>query len=167
MIPGGRSSCLARIPPWQSDRLRLYSPLDPETSGVFEDRTVWPETEFWYELRTVTASGGEETVEPGAQSVRTGGRFVTRLDPPAPNPFRERASLSFQAAHAAGPVRLAVHDVAGRLVRTLIDGRADPGPHELVWDGTDDRGERVASGVCYCTLEAGGVKVNRSVVVLR
>jgi flagellar hook assembly protein FlgD len=92
---------------------------------------------------------------------------VTRLDPPAPNPFRDRASLSFQVARVAGPVRVAVYDVAGRLVRTLVDGPIDPGPHDLSWDGTDDRGERVASGVYYCTLEAGGVRANRSVTVLR
>ena len=142
-------------------------PLPPEESGVFEDRTVWPESEFWYELRTVAASGDEEIVEPGRQSVRTGGRLVTRLDPPAPNPFRERAGLSFQVARVAGPVRVAVYDVAGRLVRTLVDGPMEPGPHELVWDGSDDRGEKVASGVYYCTLEAGETRVNRSLVALR
>lgn len=141
--------------------------LPPEESGVFEDHSVWAETEFWYELRTVTASGDEDPVEPGRQSVRTGGRLVTRLDPPAPNPFRERAFLSFQVARVAGPVRVTVYDVAGRVVRTLAAGPMDPGPHELVWDGTDDRGETVASGVYYCALEAGDVRSNRSVVVLR
>ena len=67
----------------------------------------------------------------------------------------------------AGHARLEVYDVAGRRVRTLVDGQVDAGWLAVRWDGRSDRGERVASGVYFCRLEAGGSSVSRKVVVLK
>ena len=61
-----------------------------------------------------------------------------------------------------------VYDVAGRLVRTLVEGNLDAGPHEIVWDGTDDAGRRVASGVYFAASEPEvGRSVAAKVVLLR
>jgi flagellar hook assembly protein FlgD len=56
----------------------------------------------------------------------------------------------------AGEVRVGVYDVAGRPVRRLHSGRLDAGRHALSWDGTDQNGRPVASGIYYSRLEAGG-----------
>ncbi len=76
-----------------------------------------------------------------------------------PNPFRQRTTVTFALpARSLSSVR--VYDVAGRLVRTLVEGHLDAGPHEIVWDGTDDAGRRVASGVYFAASEP---EVGRSV----
>ncbi len=84
---------------------------------------------------------------------------VAALPPPVgfslaqntPNPFNPRTTLRFTLP-AAGRARLAVYSVAGQLVRVLADGPMDAGRHGLVWDGLDDAGRSVASGVYLCRL---------------
>ena len=74
----------------------------------------------------------------------------------SPNPFNPRTTIRFELARA-GAARLAVYDVCGRQVRTLLDGSLAAGSHEAEWDGRDDGGREVGSGVYLARLEAGGV----------
>jgi len=83
-------------------------------------------------------------VREAASDVLTGGR---------PNPFRSMTSFAFRASRP-GDARVAVYDVAGRLVRVLLDGRVDAGRHALGWDGTDTGGRAVSSGVYFVRLDA-------------
>lgn len=74
----------------------------------------------------------------------------------SPNPFNPRTTLRFDLPRA-GAARLAVFDLAGRQVRTLVDGSLPPGPHAIAWDGRDDAGRPVGSGAYVARLEADGV----------
>lgn len=83
------------------------------------------------------------------------------LLPCAPNPFNPRTTLRFELP-SAGPVRLDVYDVAGRLVRSLVDETRAAGSHEVDWDGRDEAGNEVGSGVYLARLEfAGSSRVTR------
>jgi flagellar hook assembly protein FlgD len=73
----------------------------------------------------------------------------------SPNPFNPRTTIHFDLP-AAGPVRLAVYDVAGRLVRVLVEGETPAGSHEAVWDGRDASDRAMASGSYLARLVAGG-----------
>lgn len=73
----------------------------------------------------------------------------------APNPFNPRTTIRFTLP-ADGPARLAIYDLAGRLVRSLVAGSLTAGEHEAVWDGCDDAGRAQASGSYLARLEAGG-----------
>ncbi len=73
----------------------------------------------------------------------------------APNPFNPTTTIRF-GLPAAGPARLMVYDVAGQLVRTLVDAELSSGSHEAVWDGRDAEGRAMASGGYLARLEAGG-----------
>jgi len=67
---------------------------------------------------------------------------------------------------ADGPVSLIICDAQGRQVRALLSDREGSGPHGITWDGRDDRGESVPSGVYFCRLRAGGQeKAGRAVIV--
>jgi hypothetical protein len=69
----------------------------------------------------------------------------------APNPFNPRTTVWLDLPQA-GPVSLIVHDLRWRLVRTLWSGPMDAGRHPVVWDGTDHRGQRAASGIYLVRL---------------
>lgn len=95
-----------------------------------------------------------------------GPSMVTRLEPARPNPFSERAEIRFSLARA-GTVRITVYDVSGREVRRLVDGTLAAGGHTAVWDGTDDDGHHVASGIYWMQMKAGDFVSNRRLLTLR
>jgi hypothetical protein len=71
----------------------------------------------------------------------------------APNPFQTLTTIRCSMPEA-GPATLAINDVAGRRVRTLLDGIVGAGESRFVWDGRDDAGRAVASGVYFYRLQA-------------
>jgi subtilisin family serine protease len=73
----------------------------------------------------------------------------------APNPLAASGEIRF-AVPAAGRVRLTIHDASGRLVRTLFAGQVSSGPRAAPWDGLDDRGAPLATGVYFARLERPG-----------
>jgi hypothetical protein len=80
---------------------------------------------------------------------------VFALERGRPNPFAGATAVRFALARA-GTARLVLYDVQGRAVRTLWNGPAAAGPHELVWDGRNDRGAPLPSGVYFARLQADG-----------
>lgn len=78
------------------------------------------------------------------------------LLPPAPNPFNPATTINWFLADAGGLARLDIHDTAGRRVRTLVDGWRESGAHRTAWDGRDDAGRALPSGVYLCRLAAAG-----------
>ena len=66
-----------------------------------------------------------------------------------------------------GHVQLRVHDVAGRVVRTLIDEPLPAGRHTFAWDGLDHDGRRVSSGIYLLRMNAGDDAATRKMIVLK
>ncbi len=98
---------------------------------------------------------GESTtllVEPG---LLAGSHFATRI------------KYSIAGASTSSPVRLAMYDAAGRLVRTLVSTSQAGGSYSVTWDGADERGRTVPQGMYFCELAAGGTRCSRHVVVIR
>jgi hypothetical protein len=72
-----------------------------------------------------------------------------------PNPFNAETRIRF-AIPQAGHVSLTVYNVTGQLVRTLVNEEMPAGTHSVVWNGFDQDGGQLASGVYFCRMEAGG-----------
>jgi len=87
------------------------------------------------------------------------------LEPGRPSPFREVTELEYAVAERAA-VRLSVYDLAGRRVRVLVDGVLEPDRYRATWDGRDDRGRRLASGIYFVRYEAGPAAITRRVIRL-
>lgn len=83
-----------------------------------------------------------------------------------PNPFNPRTEIAFELERE-GQATLRVFDVAGRLVRTLIDARLPAGRHEVTWDGRGDRGEKAASGAYFYRLRASGFEKTKRMLLLK
>ena len=96
--------------------------------------------------------------------------FVNRLEHARPNPFNPTTEIAFSLA-TDSDVTIRVFDAAGRVVRTLVDGQREAGPHTATWDGTEGTGQRAASGVYFIRMEAGGTReaftASRKLVLLK
>lgn len=92
--------------------------------------------------------------------------FAFGLAAPYPNPARETTRIDFTLPRA-GTARLVVRDLAGRTVRTLLDGSASAGRFESAWDGSDANGSRAGAGVYFVELEAEGRRESRRIVLMR
>ena len=84
-----------------------------------------------------------------------------------PNPFNPSTTIRYELA-APARVTLRVHDVVGRVIRVLEgEGLREPGVHEITWDGRDDDGRTVASGVYFYRIDVGGSSETRRMVMLK
>ena len=72
-----------------------------------------------------------------------------------PNPFNPTTTIALNVPRA-GKVRLRVFDVRGRAIRTLVDGDMTAGLHRISWNGRNDDGHAVASGVYLAQVRTGG-----------
>src|SRR5207249_2411023 len=87
-----------------------------------------------------------------------------------PNPFAHETRIAYAVTNANGSqVALGVYNVAGRLVRKLVNGYQVPGSHEIAWDGRDDRGTPAMRGVYFvrCAGAPGGEAMGTRVLYLR
>jgi hypothetical protein len=83
-----------------------------------------------------------------------------------PNPFNPETSIKFSLS-SPDQVSLRVYNLKGQLVRTLAEGEIDSGEHTVVWDGKDENGAAVASGLYLYRLRAGGFDQTRKMMLLK
>ena len=83
-----------------------------------------------------------------------------------PNPFNPETRIRFELPKG-GKVKLRIYAVNGQLVRKLIEKDMPRGPHSVRWNGRDDSGRAVASGVYFYSLAASGVQESRKMILLR
>jgi hypothetical protein len=90
-----------------------------------------------------------------------------RLDPPFPSPARGPVSLGYHTSVAGSPVEVTILTVGGRVVRSLRDLPGEAGAHRFTWDGNDEAGRPVASGVYVVRAVSGARADHRGIVILR
>jgi hypothetical protein len=83
-----------------------------------------------------------------------------------PNPFNPVTEISYSLPEAA-QVRLSIYNVLGRRVRTLVDENQNTGRKTVHWDGKDDRGSNVASGIYFYRLDAGEYTETKKMILMR
>ena len=92
----------------------------------------------------------------------------TELDPAFPNPFENETSIQFRLAGAGEEkVQIAIYDVNGRRVKTLLDERMIPGTYEVQWDGRDQSQRKVAAGVYFTRLVTRTKDISQKVLLVR
>jgi hypothetical protein len=91
---------------------------------------------------------------------------ASRLKAARPNPFGEQTTIGYNLKKG-GNAEVVVYDVLGRRVRDLASGFVRAGNHDVIWDGRDDSGERVAPGAYLYQLRTDDVVETRKFVVLK
>lgn len=149
----------------------LVSGLDGNTRYQYRVRT---ESDSPYFPRTpwITPHGNAATeadlrtgFDPADVATDEGISGRLRFQGAFPNPLTEQTHLRFSLEEAAD-VTLTLHDVTGRQVARLAEGRFDAGVHSIGWDGTGAHGRRLASGVYFARFEAVG-EVHQGRVLIR
>ena len=138
--------------------LRLYS----------ESRNV--------ELRVSTsldnnAYGNDTEMSIGSVVVLNENAIITsfELTQNYPNPFNPSTTIDYNI-HSSGYVSLNVYDVMGRLVRTLVDEYKEAGNangYSVTWNGLDNLGNKVSTGVYIYSLQAQGVSTTKKMVLMK
>ncbi len=83
-----------------------------------------------------------------------------------PNPFNPKTTIRFTLS-GEEHVSLKVYDLTGREVKTLVDGRMAAAYHEVVWDGKNESGDRIASGVYFAKISAGDYHATEKMLLLK
>jgi hypothetical protein len=108
-----------------------------------------------YKVTAVDHAGNESAPASPGSVTAIGDHSVPEafaLYPNVPNPFNPTTRIRYDVARGGGEVSLRIYDVSGRVVRTLVDGLQSAGRKSVEWDGRDDAGSQVASGVYFCRL---------------
>jgi hypothetical protein len=85
-----------------------------------------------------------------------------------PNPFNPVTTIQFGVPkHVTGPVVLRVYNVKGELVKTLFEGTKEPGLYRFQWDGTNNNGRQVTSGIYFCAFVTQDTRITKKMVLLR
>jgi len=124
------------------------STADPDNQKTLLSRLI-----SWFQMT------GIDDVVPGTQKLSLGQNY--------PNPFNPVTTIRFQVPAGAERVELGVYNVGGRLVRTLVDGELPPGPHSVVWDGTDQSGRSCSSGIYFMRLTDGSAMKTGKMTLLK
>ena len=132
------------------------------TSFVFTDDTVAPGATYRYQIGVVDGDG--EVFSPIAKVSLAG--VSVALGQNSPNPFNPSTTISFTLP-AREQVTVSIYDANGRLVRTLLNDSRDYGTHSVTWDGRDDAGTTVGSGVYFYRLSAGKYSESKKMVMLK
>ena len=111
-------------------------------------------------------------LEPGVDQVfvrQAAGQAVPQvyaLQQNFPNPFNPGTTIQYSLPEA-GPVSLKVYDIAGQVVRHLVDQQQVAGSHQAVWDGLDASGAPTANGVYIYELKAGQYRALRKMLLIK
>jgi hypothetical protein len=118
-----------------------------------------------YQLAANSQSTGVDGSTPVAALPKT-----LMLAPSYPNPFsitRSAATRIVYALPQESDVRLRIYDMLGRLTRQIVQGRQAAGAYEIPWDGRNEAGEAVTSGIYFSVLQAGAQRLTQKIVVTR
>ena len=80
-----------------------------------------------------------------------------------PNPFNPTTTISF-AVRKTAKVTLVIYNLQGQLVKTVLSGRLAAGQHQAIWDGRDQSGKQVASGIYLYRLSGDGFRATRKLI---
>jgi subtilisin family serine protease len=103
--------------------------------------------------------------ETGVETAEVPSRYA--LDYNYPNPFNPRTTIRYAVPPPGGHISIVIYNVGGQVVTTLVDEEKSPQFYSIAWDGTNARGEPVATGVYFVRMRAPGFEMTKKVLLLK
>ena len=91
---------------------------------------------------------------------------ATELHGNYPNPFNPETTISFSVKDK-GHVKVNIYNVKGQLVKTLVNDNMNAGKHTIVWNGRDNAGKAVSSGVYFYKMSAGKYSSTKKMIMMK
>ncbi len=163
---GGETQYSLKTSP-QYDEILLAS---TEDTTYFDDTWRWYHNSY-YKITAVDIHGNESPPDSIGSGDIVGIEIpdlptASYLDQNYPNPFNPVTTIQFGLRKPAG-VSLKIYNVAGQLVRVLLNEPRGPGHHKVVWDGRDGTGHNAGSGVYFYRLKADDFEQTRKMILAR
>ncbi|MBN2356802.1 T9SS type A sorting domain-containing protein [candidate division KSB1 bacterium] len=119
-------------------------------SYAYIDEQIHQDLFYYYKLQDIDYSG--RSILHGPITVSTSLPQVYELKQNYPNPFNALTKIEFVLANS-GEVRLSIYNTLGQMIRSLLSQPMSAGAHEVTWDGLDEKGQAVPSGVYFYMLQ--------------
>ncbi len=127
--------------------------------GFMNTATLYQSSGIFYDnVEFAPSTGVEDPASPAAIGAILSQNF--------PNPFNPKTQIAFELQRSSS-VDLAVFDVEGRRLATLVSGRLDAGSYQETWDGRTDRGLAAASGQYWYRLKTAGGEISRGMLLIK
>ncbi len=148
---------------------------NPGGGSIVMDTTYWEPGNFWLWTAlgdSVLWGGGPDGYEIGGVSTEVafnGDAGIPNsfaLNQNYPNPFNPSTTMQFDVARRAF-VRIEIYNILGQQVKTLVNEEMAPGTYTVIWNGVNDAGEQVSSGVYLCNMKTDGYNQTVKMMMLR
>ena len=146
-----------KVPPTtipDNDKTGRYMKIECRVAETWMDDN--PNNDYLTVYVNVPGTGVEETARLPK---------VFSLSQVLPNPIASSAVIKYDVPYTSR-VSLRVYDISGKLVRTLVDGKVEAGYRDIVWDGLDNSGKRVAKGIYFVRMDAPKYTSTRKLVIV-
>ena len=137
---------------------------------TYEDAILSNGGTYWYQIADVDYQGVRTFHGPVSAQAPDLIPEAYALRPNYPNPFNPETTIRFEVPAdpaSNGKIALAIYNNLGMVVRTLVSGSVQPGIHTVKWDGRNDRGDQMASGVYFLRLQAGSFVQTQKMLLVR
>jgi len=141
--------------------LKEYTAADGYAAGNIIVMTAGKDGEVW-----LLTEGGLSRFTPGDVSVESPRPKSFALNGNYPNPFNGSTTINYTIPNLS-IVTLSVYNCMGQKIRSLHSGLQAAGSHTAVWNGTNDHGESVSSGIYFSRLETNDIKLTRRMMYLK
>jgi hypothetical protein len=162
---------------WRADQVdgeyvqvtnQLIAGLGNSSTGSeysFVDGNVGSKSVYWYKIEEISTTGESEFLGP----ISVMSNFIPdefALAQNYPNPFNPVTTIVYDVP-AQSDVTIRIFSLLGKQVKTIFNEKQSPGRFELEWNGTDDTGRKLASGVYFLRMDADGFTQMRKMTILR
>ncbi len=173
--------------PFAGSNSSLASPMKPEELGIRLyltvksnlDKPIFLETVEWSPssqlslvrpdgtvFRPVFSNKEEDAASQDAENNSAALPTEFKLEQNYPNPFNPETNIEFSMP-TTGPVNVRIYNALGQVVKTLVGKTVPAGRHQVTWNGKDDSGKPVASGMYFCKVVAGNETAVKKMALLK
>lgn len=142
-----------------------------QTEYEYEDHSVQFGQDYYYRLELLDINSSSSFFGPLFVELRISDYIPRRLfiSQNFPNPFGRHTNINFGIPldNARDITKLSVYDVTGRRIRTLIEGKLEPGYYTVSWNGLDENGKNAPSGVYFYRLDVGGKNFSKKMIYVK